>query len=411
MELLHEYFELILKWLYQPRNQALLAALAAGVAVIEKIFAPFRGLWRILFGRKADPAEAKFIIRDTAHAGMAEARGGAAIGQMSGGALHQGVPYEKHFAALEARETALRADLERAHAAEKAVILNELDAVRAKRADPKGTIAALETEIASLRRQLGNDSSAAADAARAALDAGDLDTAREAFETIRAEQEGNIRSAAAASFALGEIAESEIRWRDALAHFTDAARLHENFANLRKLWDMHRRLGDHLAAASDARRLEQAALAEFGANSAEHGEALNARALIANAQGDFTAAEPLYRQAKDITAATLGEAHPDNATSLNNLAGLLHATGRHGEAEPLYRQAKDITAATLGAAHPTYATRLNNLAGLLRDTGRVSEAVPLFEQAVAIATKALGPEHLTTRTFSDNLAAARRDQP
>ena len=43
MDLFNEYYEVLLKWLYQPRNQMLLAAIAAGIAIAEKFFAPFRG--------------------------------------------------------------------------------------------------------------------------------------------------------------------------------------------------------------------------------------------------------------------------------------------------------------------------------------------------------------------------------
>ena len=137
---------------------------------------------------------------------------------------------------------------------------------------------------------------------------------------------------------------------------------------------------------------------------------INLAALL-EVMGRYDEAEPLYRQALEIGEKTIGTEHPDYAIRLNNLALLLRAMGRHDEAEPLYRQALEIDEKTIGTAHPDYAIDLNNLAALLRVTGRHDEAGPLYLEALEIFRAKLGPDHPDTKKVEANYAAflAERD--
>ncbi len=223
--------------------------------------------------------------------------------------------------------------------------------------------------VADLEKRLDREgNTAGGDAlqnAKDALEAGDTKAARKFFKNIKAEKALDVDASARASFALGEIAEQDVRWKDAFEHYQEASRLKPCFDHLIHAQNMALNMADYQVAQSLGQDALDAAELEFGRNSEQYGTALNDHAVTLKSTGRFKEAEPLFRQALEITQQALGEEHPDFGTRLNNLAGLLENTGRFEEAEPLYRQALEITQRTLGEAHPSFGTRLNNLAGLL----------------------------------------------
>lgn len=316
-----------------------------------------------------------------------------------------------YVAQLESRLATQRAELETAHAEDAAILRAQIAELENRLRDPHAALQQAEATIAELRRTLEREENQLDPAleaeARQALDDKDFFKADAIFERIAERQELAIQQAARAHHARGEIAEEQVRWPDALAHYQRAASLHPCAAHFFKTGQLLWRLGRYPAALAEAQSHLAAAIAEDGEGSAAYAAALNQNALMRYELGQHAAAEPLYRQALTITKATLGEGHSDYATRLNNLAGLYRAKGRLSEAERLYRQASDIIRATLGEGHPTYATHLNNLAQLYSDMGRLSEAEPLLQQATAIATAALGPDHPTTKTLAANLAALK----
>ena len=310
----------------------------------------------------------------------------------------------------------------------------EIDRLRKNRAEDAAVhekqIKLLEGQIAELRARIDNPSTAEvafaearkeatevleregneldADrvrAAEAAMEDGDFEAAKALFEELRAREELAVQRSARAAFALGEIAEAEVRWVDAADEFARAAELNPAFDHLFKAREYAWRAGRLPQALSLGEALlEVAKDAEPGRRSL----ALNEHALTLSAQGRFEEAEPLYREALEITCETLGERHPENATRLNNLASLLKDTGRFEEAEPLYREALEITCETLGERHPENATRLNNLASLLKDTGRFEEAEPLYREALEIRRETLGTRHPDYAQSLNNLALLLR---
>ena len=205
--------------------------------------------------------------------------------------------------------------------------------------------------------------------AKQALEAGDTEAATKLFEEIKARTALDVEASARASFALGEIAEQEVRWVEAFAHYSEAASLHPCYSHLISA----QKMALHLANHAEAERLGHLS--------------------VSAAKKEF------------------GETAPEYGTSLNNLAGLLYATGRYDEAEPLYQQALENTRQALGEDHPDYGIRLNNLAALLEATGRYDEAEPLYRQAVQVLEKSLGPEHPNTVTIKANLEIFLTNHP
>ncbi len=336
------------------------------------------------------------------------ATGGVNVGDSVGGSVIIGYTIEQHEAALDRQEARIRADLERAHAAERALLQSELDEVCRRMVDLEGSFETRRRELAEAEaalRDMGDGlPQAKLDAALAALAKGDSGKAEALFAQVQAMEAAGVARAARAAHELGKLAAADIRWADAARHHAEAARLVPSFDHLLAARELAWLSGDFPNALRFGEDLVKAAVAEHGDGTPEHATALNEHAVTLQATGRHAEAEPLYRQALAIRAKALGEAHPDHATDLNNLAALLRDTGRHAEAEPLLRQALAIRAKAVGEAHPTYATSLNNLAGLLRATGRHAEAEPLHRQALAILIAALGAEHPSTRTVAANLA-------
>jgi tetratricopeptide (TPR) repeat protein len=351
------------------------------------------------------------------------------------------------FEAIQERALdAARKQLAAAHGAERQRLEDKIEALNARLRDPDEALAQQQAIITSLEDQLtrrsneiGGDDLAAA---RTALESGDFTKARALFETLAARTAPEVAANADAQFALGQIAEAEIRWHDAHRHYANAARLNPDFSTLKKASDFAERTGDYANAfrfsgdlvdltrkigtqeklslalnehAINLRQLGRYAEAEglyrqaidigratIGEVNADFAPLLNNLAGVVREQGRYAEAERLYRQALDIDRATIGEAHPDFATHLNNLAVVVEAQGRYAEAEGLYRQALDIDRATIGEAHPGFATDLNNLAGVVQAQGRYAEAEGLFAQALSQCRKTLGDGHPNSRTCATN---------
>jgi len=309
--------------------------------------------------------------------------------------------------ALKERDHATGKDLDIKNA-QIAELKNDLANIEQSFEKQKQFIAKLETDLKREGNTLGAD---ALEKATQALEAGDTSLAETLFQQIKDRTEPDVQASARASFALGEIAEKEVRWQEAFQQYDEAARLHPRFQNIISA----QKMALHLAVYDQAESLGRAALSaaekEFGKGTDEYGTALSNLASLLAAIGRFDEAEPLFRQALEITRAERGEAHPDFGIRLNNLAKLLRDTERFEEAEPLYRQALENARAALEKGHPDFGTHLNNLAGLLSATGRFEEAKPLYRQAVGVFEKALGPDHPNTQTVKANFEGFLANRP
>lgn len=312
------------------------------------------------------------------------------------------------FEAIQERaiETAKK-QLAAAHGEERQRLEEKIEALNARLRDPEEALAQQQAIIANLEEQLtrrsndigGDDLTAA----RTALEAGDFTKARALFETLAARTAPEVTANADAEFALGQIAEAEIRWNDAYRHYATAARLNPDLKTLHKAREFAWRAGDYPAAFRFGEDLLKSV--RTTGSQEELATALNEHALTLNSQGLYAQAEGLYRQALEIGRATIGETHPDFATRLNNLAGVVQAQGRYDEAEGLFAQALEIDRTSIGEAHPDFAIDLNNLAGLLLEQGRFAEAEGLFAQALEIGRATIGEAHPHFAAHLNNLAA------
>ena len=309
------------------------------------------------------------------------------------------------FASLQSKlRDEARTELAAAHGAERQRLEDKIETLNARLRDPEEALAqqhaiitSLEDQLARRGNEIGGDDLAAA---TTALEAGDFTKARTLFETLAARTAPEVTANADASFALGQIAEVEIRWHDAATHYARAASLNPTFDTLYKAREFAWRAGNYPAAFRYGEDL--LATARKDGTQTQLSIALNEHALTVTAQGRYPEAEGLFRQALEIDRATIGEAHPAYANHLNNLAGVVQAQGRYPEAEGLYRQALEIDRATIGEGHPSYATHLNNLAAAVEVQGRYPEAEGLSAEAMGILRKTLGDGHPTTRTGAAN---------
>ena len=100
---------------------------------------------------------------------------------------------EQYRADLKARENELRTELAAAHADEKALLQAQIDELTRQQNDPEEAFEAFKTRIAELEALLGNAETADEQAAKAALEAGDLLEADAIFARISAAQALNIK--------------------------------------------------------------------------------------------------------------------------------------------------------------------------------------------------------------------------
>ena len=319
------------------------------------------------------------------------------------------------FTALQRKlRDAARADIAAAHGEERKRLEDKIETLNARLRDPEEALAQQQAIITDLQEQLarrgnelGGDDIASA---KAALKAGDFSQARKLFETLAARTAPEVTANADAEYALGQIAEAEIRWHDAYRHYKRAAELFDTLDHLSALARMTWRLAYAEESLKLQQRLCEMAKAEHGESSVEFSTQLNNLATIVQEQGRYSEAEALFRKALETALTTFGEDHPNYAKRLNNLALAVQLQGRYSEAEGLYRQALETTRVTIGAGHPNTATYLNNLATVVRAQGRYSEAEAIYRQALEIDRATIGDHHPDYGRRLDNLAVVMKAQ-
>lgn len=333
------------------------------------------------------------------------------IGHNSG-TVSIGLTFAQHEANVRERLAEMRADLERAHGAERALLQAQIDAGNATllnlQQDYERNVAELmdlRQTLAQYHNQIDTGRHAAADAA---LERGDMSLSRallgELAAQARARREDASKEEALLEFKLGEIAEAEIRWAEAATHYARASQLDPTLEALHKATHFTQLAGDY----ARAERLAQdyVTLARAGGDPKDLSRALDRYATVLHRLGRYAGAEEIFTQALEIDRSTIGEGHPVYATHLNNLAGVVEDQGRYAEAEVLYRQALEIGRATIGEGYPDYATCLNNLAGVVQEQGRYAEAEQLYLKALEMGGATIGEGHPDYATRLNNLAGA-----
>jgi tetratricopeptide (TPR) repeat protein len=244
--------------------------------------------------------------------------------------------------------------------------------------------------------------------ALSALASGDTSKARQLLAQVEADADKNAQKhllrAAKAAYQRGLIADNEVRYNDANAHFTKAINLDADNADYLNQAAL---LRDKIGLYQEAEPLFKKALTirkqTLGENHADTAQSYHNIAYNLNKQGRYDEAEPIYHKALAIRKQTLGENHPDTAESYNNIATNLYYQGRYEEAEPLHRQALAIEKQELGENHPSTARSYNNIAYNLNKQGRYEEAEPLFKKAIAVMEVASLADHPNTQVTRDSL--------
>ncbi|WP_272005687.1 tetratricopeptide repeat protein [Roseovarius sp. ZX-A-9] len=370
-----------------------LGALAAILAIIETVFAPFRKAFR-----KVETVELGRESREALSA--PKAKDGPAL------TVTEFIRIRREL------KSELVTELAQASQGEKQQLRARIAELESQIADPEPALAEAKkriTELEALLERSGNEIGGdRLTEARNALEQGDYSIADDLFAEIEARREMEVQEAARAAYGRGEIAEAEVRWADAAAHYARAARLHPEFDSLYNAVDFSQLAGEYQRAERMAEDL--VALARQNADDVALSRALDRQATILWRLERNSEAEPIYREALGIDRSTIGEEHPNYATRLNNLALVVAAQDRNEEAEELYREALKIIRATIGAGHPAYATHLNNLALVVQAQGRHAEAEGLYREVLEIDRATIGEGHPGYATDLNNLAYAVQAQ-
>ena len=257
----------------------------------------------------------------------------------------------------------------------------------------KERIARLESILEREGNEIGNKKLVEA---RDALEKGDFSKADELFAEIEAREELAVKRSARAAFARGEIAEQEIRWYDAVEHYTRAAHLNPCFENLISAQKLTFDVGTYDSSLSFGLDAQKVAIKEHGEKSNQYATSLNNLANVYLIQKQYKEAEPLLKEALKIIQDIFGKKTPEVAMSLNNLGGMYQEKKQYREATYFFKRAFNISKETLGVKHTLTATTLNNLGGTYNTLGEFRTAKPLLKQALKIRKEILGDNHPDT---------------
>ena len=280
--------------------------------------------------------------------------------------------------------------------------------------------------------------------AKADLEKGYFSKTDEFLYELEVFQKSNSENSFRASLLRAEIAQHEVRWKDAVEHCARAVKLNPCFITLMKAQILACDMGDYPSALSLGVRTQKAAIKEHGEESKEYANFLSNIAGIFLYNNDGKSAESLFNKTLKINIKFCGENHPDTANNLNSLGGAYELQGNYTKAESFYKQALEIyiknpnenppnTARclnnlgciyriqkkykksesfhkealnirrdALGDNHPDTAGSLNHLGALYQEQGRHEEASPLYLQALEILESRLGPDHPHTKDVKAN---------
>jgi tetratricopeptide (TPR) repeat protein len=240
---------------------------------------------------------------------------------------------------------------------ERRLLEQQLQAVSVKLADIERSYEeelarrkAADAALAQLRGQLPE---AQIENAQANLRQGDKDAAKSVFHGVL-DKEG--ASVALAAYQLGQMAEGDLNYAEAMRMYKKAVVLEEDKPEyLLAAGKMARKLAQYRQAQDWLEHLRE--IREAEGESAEFGDALHELALLCKDQGKYKEAEPLHLRAVAVKENVLGKDHPDVAEALNDLAVLYRREGKYKEAEPLYLRALVVKELVYGQDHPTLDSR------------------------------------------------------
>ncbi len=195
------------------------------------------------------------------------------------------------------------------------------------------------------------------------------------------------------AYARGYIAEQDIRWKDALEHYTRAAQLNPCFKTLIGAQRLSYSIGDYNSALSLAQKAMKAAIKEHGEDSEQYARSISNLAMVHMEQKKYELAEPLHKEALKIRENIFGKKSPEAAESLNNLGGIYEEQKEHREATYFFKRALNIFKVSLGIKCSSTAYTLNNLGSAYMALGEFKKAKPLLKQSLKIRKEVLGDNH------------------
>ncbi len=212
------------------------------------------------------------------------------------------------------------------------------------------------------------------------------------------------------AYARGNVAEQDIRWKDAAEHYARAVQLAPSFNSLISAQKLALAIGDYDSALSFGLDAQKSAIKEHGEDSKQYALSVSGLALIHMEQKKYELAEPLHKESLKIRENIFGKKHPEVAVCLNNLGGIYQIKNQHRKATYFFKRALNINKEALGVKHYITATILNNLGSSYSELGEFKEAKPLLKRALKIRKEILGDNHPDTATSLNNLGALYRDQ-
>ncbi|OJA03424.1 hypothetical protein BGC33_03755, partial [Bathymodiolus thermophilus thioautotrophic gill symbiont] len=268
-----------------------------------------------------------------------------------------GASPEQYEQGLNRREKEVTERLQQAHDKEKQLLEVELAKIQVKQNNLHPSyekyITELKERIAELE-QFKSSNPQLFNKAIGALKQGKNKVADDLFAQVEKNNAYAIKTVAEASFQRANIAEDEIRYADALAHYQKAYRLTpKNTLYLSKL------------------------------------------GFIYNILGKYKKAIKYYELALKSNLKTYGEDHPKVAISRNNLGFAWNSLGKHKKAIKYYELALKSDLKTYGEDHFNVATYRNNLGFAWYSLGKYKKAIGYYELALVALEKTLGIEHPT----------------
>jgi len=134
-------------------------------------------------------------------------------------------------------------------------------------------------------------------------------------------------------------------------------------------------------------------LENTAASQADVSQVLDDLAKVYYREQQWSLAKKTYERALEIDRRVLGEEHPRVTEHLNNLAIVAQNSGDLKLAESLYQDGIRRDVRIYGENHPETAAAEINYASLLQREGRLAEAEPLFRNNVAVRLSLYGPDH------------------
>ncbi|MEM8681451.1 MAG: tetratricopeptide repeat-containing protein kinase family protein, partial [Planctomycetota bacterium] len=351
-----------------------------------------RDLNRYLLGR---PIEARrdstwYLIRKTIRRHwLSTAAGGLALVAVLGVAIG--------FAAMYARETALRVDAQRAH-------------VEAER---QANI------VRAVNRFLNEDLLIAAQPQERGRDVTVLEVVNAASQSLQGRFQKQPRIAAELHDTLGNTYMKLAKWHAAIQHAEQALALRrqavgpmaeETLSSLNLVGRLYRRLGRLIEAEQVYDEMIPAAQHALGHEHDLTLKGMNNQAYVLYSRGQLQRAYEINQQVLEIRRRVLGPEDPQTLTSMNNHAYYAHALARDEEAHAQYQHVYEVRSRRLGRDHPNTLLSMHNMATMLEEAGRWEEAWRLQSQHLELVTRVQGAEHEHTMQAHSLLALLARRQ-